>query len=89
MESPTPTDGEQINEITSELSYEEEQLQIIIMKELENQKIETERKIVQKQDDEYQSSLKQDLEKVTENVEFQEISIEEMRKIRLKRFSNV
>ena len=50
MESPTPTDGEQINEITSELSYEEEQLQIIIMKELENQKIETERKIVQKQD---------------------------------------
>lgn len=89
MESPTPTDGGQINEITSELSYEEEQLQIIIMKELENQKIETERKIVQKQDDEYQSSLKQDLEKVNENVEFQEISIEEMRKIRLKRFSNV
>ena len=68
-----------------ELSYEEEQLQQIIIHELEQQKLKSERELKEKQDLEYQESLKQDMKK---EFVFEEVSIEEMRRVRLARFSN-
>ena len=65
------------------LSYEEQQLQIILMKEVKEQLLREERQVKELQDTEYQESLLKD----TEQTEFQEISIEEMRQIRIKRFS--
>ena len=85
------------------LSYEEEQLQIIIMNEikekslreaqlLKDRSLQEERTLRQLQDIEYQESLEIDLTKL--NKEFnlkedlnEEISLEEMRQIRLQRFS--
>jgi len=65
------------------LSYEEQQLQIILMNELKRRTLQEERKLKELQDIEYQDSLKKDEIK---NIEIDEISIEEMRKIRLQRF---
>lgn len=73
------------NKVTEELSYEEEQLQEILIKEIEQYKFKAERELKEKQDLEYQESLKQDLEL---KHEFKEVSLEEMRRIRLARFSN-
>ena len=73
------------------VSYEEEQLQIIIMNELKNKTLEKERELRQLQDIEYQESLDKDLAKLsetfTEDKAFKEISLEEMRQIRIQRFS--
>ena len=69
-----------------ELSYEEEQLQLILMNELREKQIQEERKIKQQQDKEYQESLIQDENNKIE-LKFEEVSIEEMRRIRLQRFS--
>ena len=81
---------EKINQ--NEISYEEEQLQSIILNEIEQNKLNQERKLKEKQDLEYKESLQQDLkdsknqEKI--NLSFEEVSLEEMRRIRLLRFSN-
>ena len=69
-----------------DLSYEEEQLQLILMNELREKQIQEERKIKQQQDKEYQESLIQDENNKIE-LKFEEVSIEEMRRIRLQRFS--
>jgi len=69
-----------------DLSYEEEQLQLILMNELREKQILEERQIKQQQDKEYQESLIQDENNKME-LKFKEVSIEEMRRIRLQRFS--
>ena len=89
------------------LSYEEEQLQIIIMNEikekslreaqlLKDRSLQEERRLKELQDIEYQESLDLDLSKgfdkelnLNEDKEDlnEEISLEEMREIRLQRFS--
>ena len=70
------------------LSYEEQQLQIILMKEVKEQLLREERQVKELQDTEYQESLLKDTIMQTASQEaFQEISIEEMRQIRIKRFS--
>jgi len=72
------------NQSEEELSYEEEQLQLLLMKECHNIKLNNERNLKHQQDLEYQQSLENDLNK--NNLEFEEISLQEMRNIRLKRF---
>ena len=69
-----------------DLSYEEEQLQLILMNELREKQIQEERQIKQQQDKEYQESLIQDENNKIE-LKFEEVSIEQMRRIRLQRFS--
>tara|TARA_Y100000590_G_C15514512_1_gene936719 strand:+ start:528 stop:794 length:267 start_codon:yes stop_codon:yes gene_type:complete len=70
-----------------ELSYEEEQLQELLIQESEKQKIQMEREFREAQEREYQESLEKDLEKeVSQWHNFEEVSIEEMRATRLKRF---
>ena len=69
-----------------EFSYEEEQLQLILMNELREKQIQEERQIKQQQDKEYQESLIQDGNNKIE-LKFEEVSIEQMRRIRLQRFS--
>ena len=69
-----------------EFSYEEEQLQLILMNELREKQIQEERKIKQQQDKEYQESLIQDGNNKIE-LKFEEVSIEQLRRIRLQRFS--
>ena len=83
-----------------ELSYEEEQIQLLLLEEIEKKKIDEERKLKIQQDEEYQKSLEIDENKeiktfeeiiikeiAIEEIEIEEIAIEEMRKIRLVRFS--
>lgn len=72
------------DQVEEELSYEEEQLQLLLMKESMNIKFNNERNLKHQQDLEYQESLRNDLNK--NNLEFEEISLQEMRDIRLKRF---
>lgn len=69
-----------------EFSYEEEQLQLILMNELREKQIQGKRQIKQQQDKEYQESLIQDENNKIE-LKFEEVSIEQMRRIRLQRFS--
>ena len=85
------------------LSYEEEQLQIIIMNEikekslkeaqlLKDRSLQEERSLRELQDIEYQESLEIDLTKLDKELNLnedlnEEISLEEMRQIRLQRFS--
>mgnify|MGYP001296250281 CR=1 FL=1 len=66
-------------------SYEEQQLQIILMNELRKQLLQEERNLKESQDMEYQESLKKD-KSIEGEISIEEISIEEMRKIRLQRF---
>jgi hypothetical protein len=66
------------------LSYEEQQLQIILMNELKKRSLQEARQIKELQDIEYQESLRKD---EIQNIEIDEISLEEMRQIRIKRFS--
>ena len=78
-----------------ELSYEEEQIQLLLLGEIEKKKIDEERKLKIQQDEEYQKSLEIDENKeiktfeeiIIKEIEIEEIAIEEMRKIRLVRFS--
>jgi len=78
---------ENIENIENELSYEEEQLQLLLLKESFNKKLEIERKLKNQQDEEYKKSLMIDENK--QNNIFEEISLEEMRRIRLLRFNNL
>jgi len=81
------TNMENIENIENELSYEEEQLQLLLLKESFNKKLEIERKLKNQQDEEYKKSLMIDENK--QNNIFEEISLEEMRRIRLLRFNNL
>ena len=71
------------------LSYEEQQLQIILMNEYKKQLLQEERQLKELQDNEYQESLLKDREQQTDPpiVVIEGISIGEMRRIRLQRFS--
>ena len=64
-----------------EMSYEEEQIQQILIEESEKQKILMDRELRETQEREYQESLKIDTNK------FHEPSSEEMRRVRLLRFT--
>lgn len=66
-----------------ELSYEEEQLQRLLILESEKQKIQMDRELKEAQEREYQESLQKDLRSSSL---FHEPSKEEMRATRLKRF---
>jgi len=85
-----------------ELSYEEEQLQLILINEIEEKKLQVERAFKEEQTNEYLAALKIDEEnqkkeeKVTiedkvlmkTEIKVDEVSVEEMRQIRLLRFQN-
>ena len=70
---------------TDLISYEEQQLQIILMNEYKKQLLQGERQLKELQDNEYQESLLNKQPDTT--IKIEQISIEEMRKIRLQRFS--
>lgn len=67
-----------------EINYEEEQIQEILLKESEKKKIEMDRELKISQELEYQKALQKDEES---NLIFEEPSVEEMRRVRLLRFS--
>jgi len=69
---------------TDLISYEEQQLQIILMNELKNKLLQEERELKELQDIEYQESLLKD---EASEIEVKIISIEEMRQKRIQRFS--
>lgn len=67
----------------TEFTYEEEQLQRLLILESEKQKIQMDQELREAQEREYQESLQKDL---NSNLSFHEPSMEEMRATRLKRF---
>ena len=69
---------------TDLISYEEQQLQIILMNELKNKLLQDERELKDLQDIEYQEALLKD---ESSKIEVKVISIEEMRQKRIQRFS--
>ena len=66
------------------ISYEEQQLLIILMNELKNKLLQEERELKELQDIEYQEALLKDEDS---KIEVKIISIEEMRQKRIQRFS--
>ena len=66
------------------ISYEEQQLQIILMNDLKNKLLQEERELKDLQDIEYQEALLKDEDS---KIEVKIISIEEMRQKRIQRFS--
>lgn len=66
-------------------NFEQEQIQQILLNESEKQKILMDRELRETQEREYQESLTEDIQKA---IKFYEPSIEEMRRVRLERFSN-
>ena len=83
-------------ELTKELTYEEEQLQMFLIQEAKRKQIADQRELREQQDREYNESLKQEKEhdiiqaeptKETATDQFEEPSLEEMRRVRLLRFS--
>jgi hypothetical protein len=85
MDSEPPNKEEMSNE--EEISYEEEQLQLLLLQESEKQKIEMDRELREAQEKEYQECVEKDTPKCEELKSFEEPSLEEMRKVRLARFS--
>jgi len=75
-------------EIKEDLSYEEEQLQQILIQESERLKIIMDRELREQQEFEYLASLLTDTEK-QKGKEFYEPSIEEVRRKRLERFNDL
>ena len=86
----------------NDMSYEDEQLQMILLNELKEKQIMEERILKEEQDIEYQKSLEMDNDDNNDNnndnnnddnnddkIVFKEISLEEMRKIRLQRFQKL
>lgn len=73
-----------------ELSYEEEQLQQLLIQESDKIRLQMNRELREAQEKEYNESLKKDLLNQVEEVnpwqKFEEVSKEEMRATRLKRF---
>ena len=70
----------------NEVDYEGLQLQMILFKEIQRQSLLAERELKKQQDQEYLDALNIDA-KMAEP-QFKRISLEEMRKIRLKRFGS-
>lgn len=70
----------------NDLSYEEEQLQVILINEMKKKQIQEERQLKENQDIEYLTSLRED---ETQDKTFEQISLQEMRRIRLKRFDKL
>ena len=70
----------------NEVNYEEQQLQIILMKEIQRQSLLAERELKKQQDQEYLDA--QNIDAKLAEPQFREIPLEEMRKIRLKRFGS-
>jgi len=87
----------EVTEEIRDLSYEEEQLQQILIQESEKIKIIMDRELRRQQELEYEQSLKKDIEgqgqgnqedQADQEIKgFHEPSLEEMRETRLKRFS--
>ena len=73
----------------TELSYEDEQLQSILMNEIKEKILKEERALKEEQTKEYLASLKIDEKKNKESEDkaFDEVSPEEMRRVRLLKFS--
>jgi len=73
----------------AELSYEDEQLQVIIMNEAMKHKKESLKTLKTFQDSEYETGLRKDIIRETPMKEIivEEVSLEEMRRVRLLRFS--
>lgn len=72
-----------------DMSYEEEQIQQILLQESEKKRIEMERELKLAQEREYEAGLQEDMRNM--NVSpidkiFDEPSVEEMRRVRLIRF---
>lgn len=67
----------------TEFTYEDEQIQRLLIKESEKHKIQMDQELREAQEREYQESLQKDL---NSNLSFHEPSMEEMRATRLKRF---
>ena len=69
--------------------YEEEQLQIILMNELKEKSLQEDRELKKSQDIEYHESLLMDeLQNIeSPEIKYKGISLEEMRQIRIQRFS--
>ena len=89
-------ENEENQENLERLSYEEEQLQIILLRSLRDQLQLKKTELREYQDVEYQESLKVDLDREqdkgkdeihTEVISLETISLEEMRDIRLRRFA--
>tara|TARA_Y100000389_G_scaffold106878_1_gene103857 strand:- start:355 stop:633 length:279 start_codon:yes stop_codon:yes gene_type:complete len=79
-----------------QMSYEEEQIQQILLQESEKKRIEMERELKLSQEKEYEASLKEDMRNMGNMREmnvspidklFDEPSVEEMRRVRLLRFT--
>ena len=73
-------------DISREISYEEEQLQQLLIQESEKLKIEMDRELREAQEKEYQKCVAEDTEEVPPTLTFEEVSLEEMRRVRLKKF---
>ena len=70
----------------NEVDYEEQQLQIILMKEIQRQSLLAERELKKQQDQEYLDA--QNIDAKMAEPQSKKLSLEEMRKIRLKRFGS-
>ena len=70
----------------NEVDYEEQQLQIILMKEIQRQSLLAERELKKQQDQEYLDA--QNIDAKIAEPQSKKLSLEEMRKIRLKRFGS-
>ena len=70
----------------NEVDYEEQQLQIILMKEIQRQSLLAERELKKQQDQEYLDA--QNIDAKIAEPQSRKLSLEEMRKIRLKRFGS-
>ena len=70
----------------NEVNYEEQQLQIILMKEIQRQSLLAERELKKQQDQEYLDA--QNIDAKIAEPQSKKLSLEEMRKIRLKRFGS-
>ena len=68
------------------VDYEEQQLQIILMKEIQRQSLLAERELKKQQDQEYLDA--QNIDAKIAEPQSKKLSLEEMRKIRLKRFGS-
>ena len=72
-----------------DMSYEEEQIQQILLQESEKKRIEMERELKLAQEREYEVGLQEDMKKMSVSPIdkiFDEPSVEEMRRVRLIRF---
>jgi len=77
---PKPTNKEE------DLSYEEEQLQQLLIQESEKLKIAMDRELREAQEKEYQECVKKDTMEAIKK--FDEPSLDEIRKVRLERFES-